>query len=46
MDKTAFSGASSFDPRMLLKVILYAYLQNIHSGLKMGAVLKRDVNFM
>ena len=22
-------GASSFDPRMLLKVILYAYLQNI-----------------
>ena len=25
-------GASSFDPRMLLKVILYAYLQNIHSG--------------
>ena len=39
-------GASSFAPRMLLKVILYAYLQNIHSGRKMEALLKRDVNFM
>ena len=39
-------GASSFAPRMLLKVILYAYLQNIHSGRKMEAMLKRDVNFM
>ena len=36
-------GASSFAPRMLLKVILYAYLQNIHSGRKMEALLKRDV---
>ena len=39
-------GASSFAPRMLLKVILYAYLQNIHNGRKMEALLKRDVNFM
>ena len=39
-------GASSFAPRMLLKLILYAYLQNIHSGRKMEALLKRDVNFM
>ena len=39
-------GASSFAPRMLLKVILYAYLQNIHSGRKIEALLKRDVNFM
>jgi len=39
-------GASSFAPRMLLKVILYAYLQNIHSGRKMEALLKRDVSFM
>ncbi len=39
-------GASSFSPRMLLKVILYAYLQNIHSGRKMEALLKRDMNFM
>ena len=39
-------GASSFAPRMLLKVILYAYLQNIYSGRKMEKLLKRDVNFM
>ena len=39
-------GASSFAPRMLLKVILYAYLQNIHSGRKMESLLKRDVNLM
>ena len=29
-------GASSFAPRMLLKVILYAYLQNIHCELWPG----------
>ncbi len=39
-------GASSFAPRMLLKVVLYAYLQNIYSGRKMEKFLKRDVNFM
>ena len=39
-------GASSFAPRMLLKVVLYAYLQNIYSGRKMEALHKRDVNFM
>lgn len=39
-------GASSFAPRMLLKVILYAYLQNIYSGRKMEKLLHRDVNFM
>ena len=39
-------GASSFAPRMLLKVVLYAYLQNIYSGRKMEKLLKRDVNFM
>ena len=39
-------GASSFSARMLLKVILYTYLQNIHPGRKMEASLKRDVNFV
>lgn len=39
-------GASSFAPRMLLKVVLYAYLQNVYSGRKMEKLLKRDVNFM
>ena len=28
-------GASSYHPRMLLKVIVYAYLNNVYSGRKM-----------
>lgn len=39
-------GASSFSPRMLLKVVFYAYLQNIYSGRKMEQLLKRDIHFM
>lgn len=39
-------GASSYHPRMLLKVVLYAYLQNVYSGRKMELLLRRDVNFM
>lgn len=39
-------GCNSYHPRMLLKVILYAYLQNIYSGRKMEQLLKRDVHFM
>ena len=39
-------GSSSYHPRMLLKVVLYAYLQNVYSGRKMEQLLRRDVNFM
>ena len=39
-------GASSYHPRMLIKVVFYAYLQNVYSGRKMEQLLKRDVNFM
>jgi transposase len=39
-------GASSYNPRMLLKVVFYAYLQNVYSGRKMEQLLRRDVNFM
>ena len=39
-------GASSYHPRMLVKVVFYAYLQNIYSGRKMEELLRRDVNFM
>jgi len=39
-------GASSYHPRMLLKVVLYGYLQNVYSGRKMEQLLRRDVNFM
>ena len=39
-------GTSSYHPRMLLKVVLYAYLQNVYSGRKMETLVRRDVNFM
>lgn len=39
-------GCNSYHPRMLLKVVLYAYLQNIYSSRKMEQLLKRDVHFM
>ena len=39
-------GASSYHPRMLVKVVFYAYLQNVFSGRKMEELLRRDVNFM
>lgn len=39
-------GASNYSPRMLVKVVFYAYLQNVYSGRKMKQLLKRDVNFM
>ena len=39
-------GASSYNPRMLVKVVFYAYLQNVYSGRRMEQMLRRDVNFM
>ncbi len=39
-------GASSYNPRMLVKVVFYAYLQNVYSGRRMEQLLRRDVNFM
>ena len=38
-------GASCYNPRMLVKVVFYAYLQNVYSGRKMEQLLRRDVNF-
>lgn len=39
-------GTSSFHPRMLLKVIVYAYLQNIYSSRKIEAALRENIHFM
>ena len=39
-------GTSSYHPRMLIKVVLYSYLQNVYSGRKMEQLLKRDIHFM
>lgn len=39
-------GNSSFHPRMLLKVMVYAYLSNVYSSRKMEAALKENIHFM
>lgn len=39
-------GTSSFHPRMLLKVVVYAYLCNIYSGRQMEKQLHENINFM
>ena len=39
-------GTSSFHPRMLLKVVVYAYLCNIYSGRQMEKQLHENIHFM
>ncbi|MCG8697321.1 MAG: IS1182 family transposase [Bacteroidales bacterium] len=39
-------GASSFHPKMLLKVLIYGYLNNIYSSRKIAKALKENVGFM
>lgn len=39
-------GTSSFHPRMLLKVLVYAYICNEYSSRRIEQLLKRDIQFM
>lgn len=39
-------GCTSYHPKMLLKVIIYSYLNNLYSSRKIEAALKENVNFM
>lgn len=39
-------GASSYHPRLLLKVLVYAYLRNIYSSRKIEQALQENVHFM
>lgn len=39
-------GTPSYHPRMLLKVMVYGYINNIYSSRKMEEALKRDIHFM
>ena len=39
-------GRSPYDPKMLLKVFIYAYMNNIYSCRKIEKSLKRDVHFI
>lgn len=39
-------GTSSYHPRMLLKVIIYAYLRNMYSSRKIEQALQENIHFM
>lgn len=39
-------GTSSYHPRMLLKVIVYAYVNNIYSSRKIEEALAQNIHFM
>lgn len=39
-------GTGSYHPRMLLKVLVYAYLSNIYSGRKIEKALQENIHFM
>lgn len=39
-------GRSPYNPKMLLKVVIYAYMNNIYSCRKIEKSLKRDVHFI
>jgi transposase len=45
-DRYQGGGASSYDPRMMLKILIFAYLSNIFSSRKIEAALKENVHFM
>ena len=39
-------GTSGYHPRMLLKVVVYAYLNNVYSGRKMEKLLVENIAYM
>jgi len=39
-------GTSSYHPRMLLKVLVFSYLNNIYSSRKMESAVKENIHFM
>lgn len=39
-------GTSAYHPRMLLKVLLYAYCTKIYTGRKIAKALRQDIHFM
>jgi len=40
------SGASTYHPKLMLKVLIYGYLSNVYSSRKMEAACKENIHFM
>lgn len=41
-----YRGRSPYHPKMMLKIILYGYMNNIYSCRKIESALKRDIHFI
>jgi len=39
-------GAPGYHPRMMLKILINAYLNNVYSSRKIEAAVKENINFM
>src|SRR6202165_916884 len=39
-------GTTAYHPRMLLKILLYAYSVKIYTGRKIAKALRQDIHFM
>mgnify|MGYP003461814789 CR=1 FL=1 len=39
-------GRKAFNPRIMLKVIIYAYMNNVYSCRRIEELLKRDIHFI
>lgn len=46
INKYKGGGTSSFHPRMMIKVLFYAYLSNVYSCRKIERALKENIHFM
>ena len=46
LDQFKGGGTSSYHPRMLLKVLIFAYVNNTYSSRKMESALKENIHFM
>jgi transposase len=46
LDTYKGGGTSSYDPRMMLKVVIYGYLTNIYTSRKIEQALQQNVHFM
>lgn len=46
LDTYSTMGASSYNPRMMLKVLIFSYLNNIYSSRKIEACLKENIYMM
>jgi transposase len=46
LKKYKAGGTSSFHPRMLLKVLVFAYINNIYSSRKVEEALQQNIHFM